>query len=274
MARIWFNGVWGEGDSLDLGAENAHYLRNVMRIEVGEDVFVFNKDCGEWKAEITLLERQRVIVKIYQMIRHPIVSREGRLILVCPLVRNVSSSFVVQKASELGVDVILPIIFERSVVNKLNKEKLLKIAIESAEQCERLSVLEVGDFLLFQRWIGELSNDTKQKTLFIGSTQRELGFFERENGMALDNFMDSLELERGDKGVFSKLPEGCDIYVIVGPEGGFSKEEMKVFVSLSRNNTPLYCINIEDTILRSETAIISTLTLAKRVCGQVKIFKL
>ena len=119
-----------------LSKEHTHYVVNVMRLKRGSNINFFNSE-GEWKSEIVFLNKDRVEVKIIEKIKQP--KRLSSIELAICLVKKNPMEIILQKATELGVSKIIPIISERTEVKELNYDRANKIVIEATEQSNQLS---------------------------------------------------------------------------------------------------------------------------------------
>ena len=210
-----------------LSKEHTHYVANVMRMKRGSNISFFNKN-GEWISEIIFLEKDRVEVKFLNRIKDPL--KLSSIELAICLVKKNAMEIILQKATELGVTKIIPILSERSEVKELNYERANKIVIEATEQSNQLNppiIMKV----------------TKLKDL-------------------VNNLNDSTKLLFADVNCEEKLKpeyisnENLNI-ILIGPEGDFSPLEREKI--LAKNNTISFCLS--KNILRTETATISALTL-------------
>ena len=121
----------------NLDKKQSHYVNKVMRLKENDEFNIFN-DSGEWVAQIKKINRVGIEFQIIKQIR----SKESRIdiwLAFSPIKSNYFN-FMIQKATELGVTKFLPIIFERTIVRKINKERLEKIIIEAAEQSNRINI--------------------------------------------------------------------------------------------------------------------------------------
>ena len=116
----------------------AHYLGTVLRCQPGDPVHLFNGRDGEWQAHIAALRRDRLCLTVETQ-RRP-QQPEPDLWLVFALLKRDATDLVVQKATELGVSALLPVLTERTNAARINPDRLTAIATEAAEQCERLTV--------------------------------------------------------------------------------------------------------------------------------------
>src|SRR5271170_2088253 len=136
--RLYVTGDLGANMAVALDEGQAHYLLHVLRARVGNRVLLFNGRDGEWLAEITEAGKRGVTVTC---LRQTEPQRETPDIwLVFAPVKKTSSDYLVQKAAELGVSVLLPVFTRRTIVARVNPERMAANAIEAAEQSARLSV--------------------------------------------------------------------------------------------------------------------------------------
>ena len=210
-----------------LSKEHTHYLVNVMRLKRGSNVSFFNKN-GEWKGEIVFLDKDRVEVKFLNKIKESLRSTNVEL-AIC-LVKKTSMEIILQKATELGVAKITPIISERTEVKDLNIERAKKIVVEATEQSNQLNIPNIKEPI-------KLKN-------FINSLDEDVGLF----------FADIDTEKKIDKKNIEKYKKIC---VLIGPEGDFSPTEREMI--LAKDNTIPF--SLSKNILRTETAVISALSL-------------
>ena len=203
----------------------SHYILKVMRLKIGDNISLFNKS-GEWEAKILNISKTIVEFKVTQQLRQKENSKE--LWLAFSPIKSNYFNFMIQKATELGVTKFFPIIFDRTVVRKINKERLNKILIESSEQSNRLIV--------------PIIEDPKTLNEFLNLNNFELIFTDLNS--------------KNTKINTSKL-SNKPICIIIGPEGDFSESERKKILSYKG----VQPIKINENILRSETAVISAISI-------------
>ena len=212
-----------------LPKEQSHYLKDVMRVKVGDIFSVFNSQ-GEWKASIQNYEKQAVKIKILEKLRDK--KNEQNIWLAFTPIKQNPLNFIIQKGTELGVQKFIPILSERTIVKDINIERLKKIIIESAEQSNRISVPEID----------KLENIKNFLTSFP------------KKGCLV--FCD-INCDKSDlKNILSKKDIG-PICVLIGPEGDFSENERKLIVELEQSQS----ISLAPNILRAETAAVAAVTL-------------
>ena len=209
-------------DKLD--KSQSHYVSKVMRLKEKEVFSLFNSS-GEWEAKILNITKSIVEFNVTKQLRQKENTKE--LCLAFSPIKSNYFNFMIQKATELGVTKFLPIIFERTVVRKINKERLEKVIIEAAEQSNRITVPSIEDP---QKLKSFLNNDIDLIFTDLNTTNTKI-----------------------DIKKLTTKPT-C---VIVGPEGDFSEEEREEILKFNG----VQPIKINENILRSETAVISVLSI-------------
>ncbi len=207
--------------------EHTHYIVNVLRLKRGAEINFFNKN-GEWKSEIIYLEKNRVEVKFLKKIKQPTSSSKINL-AIC-LVKKIPMDIILQKATELGVGKIIPLISERTEVKELNFNRAKKIVIEATEQSNQLMPPEILEVTKLKDFLQNL--DANSKLLFADV-----------------NSNDSLKNE--------DLKNSKSLSVLIGPEGDFSPQEREIILG----NTMVKPFKISRNILRSDTAVISAISM-------------
>ena len=223
--RLFFSAILST-DMIDkLDKSQSHYLTKVMRIKENEVFSLFNKN-GEWEAKILGISKNIVEFKITKQLRQKENFKE--LWLAFSPIKSNYQNFMIQKATELGVTKFLPIIFDRTVVRKINKERLEKIVIEASEQSNRINVPTIED-------------------------SQNLNGFLKKNSMDLIFTDLNSSNEKIDKSKLTDKP----VCIIIGPEGDFSESEREEILSFNS----VQAIKINENILRSETAVISAISI-------------
>ena len=209
-------------DKLD--KSQSHYVSKVMRLKEKEVFSLFNNS-GEWEAKILNITKSIVEFNVTKQLRQK-ENTIDRWLAFSPIKSNYFN-FMIQKATELGVTKFLPIIFERTIVRKINKERLEKVIIEAAEQSNRITVPSIEEP---QKLKSFLNNDMDLIFTDLNTTNTKI-----------------------DIKKLTTKPT-C---VIIGPEGDFSEEEREEILKFSG----VQPIKINENILRSETAVISALSI-------------
>ena len=227
--RLFFSKSLSANLTDKLDKSQSHYLTKVMRVKENEVFSLFNKE-GEWEVKILGISESIVEFKTLKKLRQKENTKE--LWLAFSPIKSNYQNFMVQKATELGVTKFLPIIFDRTVVRKINKERLEKIVIEASEQSNRINVP------------------------LIESPQTLDGFLKKNtmNLIFTDLNTDNIKIDK------SKLTDKT-VCIIIGPEGDFSESERDKILSFKG----VQSVKINENILRSETAVISAISIVNYV---------
>jgi 16S rRNA (uracil1498-N3)-methyltransferase len=138
MLRLFVEPPLAAGIAVEATAGQAHYLGTVMRRAVGETVRLFNGHDGEWAAGLEALSRGKATFRLEALLRAQ--ADDTDVWLAFALLKRDATDLVVQKATELGVAALLPVITERTNAARVNMDRLRSIAVEAAEQSERLTI--------------------------------------------------------------------------------------------------------------------------------------
>ena len=207
-----------------LDKSQSHYVCKVMRIKENEVFSLFNSG-GEWEVKILKISKSIVEFNVTKQLRQKENFKE--LWLAFSPIKSNYFNFMIQKATELGVTKFLPIIFDRTIVRKINKERLEKVIIEAAEQSNRINVPVIE----------------QPQTL--------------KNFLKNDMDLIFTDLNASNKKIDLKMITSNPTCVIIGPEGDFSVQERQEILKFKE----VQPIKINENILRSETAVISALSI-------------
>jgi 16S rRNA (uracil1498-N3)-methyltransferase len=244
VPRIYFPGIMGKAEVCDLGAENLRYIKSVLRMKKGDHLILF--DGAGWEYETAIKNFSADGIKVEVLGKNRIQNDAPRITLFQALPKANKMDSIVQKATELGACRIIPFQSARSVprltVDKARARvsRWRSIATEAARQCGRADIPEVNDFLSFEEAIASAE------------------------GKALKIIFWEEETERGIKHLLrEKRCEGeRDISVIVGPEGGFSREEVDSAVRRG-----FISVSLGKNILKVETAAVTILSIIQYELG-------
>ena len=145
--RLYYPNSIVENSTNLLSKEHTHYVVNVMRLKRGSNINFFNKE-GEWKSEIIFLSKDRVEVKFLEKFKQ--AGKSSKVELAICLIKKNPMEIILQKATELGVNKITPIISERTEIKELNYDRAKKIIIESTEQSNQLIPPEISKITKLQ----------------------------------------------------------------------------------------------------------------------------
>ena len=206
-----------------LNKTQSHYLTKVMRIKVGEVFSLFNKS-GEWETIINEISKSNLTFKVRKQLRQK--ENESEIWLAFSPIKSNFFNFMIQKATELGVTKLMPILTERTIVRKINIERLSKIVIEASEQSNRLSVPEIF----------------KTQSL--------------ENFLNTNNSVNLIFGDLNSENKKLKIKNNNPTCILIGPEGDYTEREREKILKFNG----VQSIKLSNNILRSETAVISALS--------------
>ena len=225
--RLYFSKSLSNNLTDTLDKSQSHYLNKVMRVKENEAFSLFNSS-GEWEAKILNISKGVVEFNITKQLRQKENPKE--LWLAFSPIKSNYFNFMIQKATELGVTKFIPIIFDRTIVRKINKERLEKVIIEASEQSNRINVPDIED----PRSLDDFLNNNKVDLIFT-------------------------DLNSENTKIDLKKVTDKPTCVIIGPEGDFSEEERAKILKFSG----VQPLKINENILRSETAVISAISIIK-----------
>jgi 16S rRNA (uracil1498-N3)-methyltransferase len=236
LPRLFVRQALSEGAPVELDAGQANYLGNVMRLGAGAELHVFDGSSGEWLARIAEAGKKRMTLSVERK------TREAEAIpdvwLAFAPVKRTQTDWLVEKATELGVARLLPVITQRTVAERVKLERLQSITIEAAEQCRRTRLPDIDEPL-------PLAHLLKHR-----DASRTLYFADEGGGeWAPDAFTPGLAL------------------ILIGPEGGFTEEE-RVAIRAAPN---AIAVSLGPRILRAETAALSALAVYMAVAGDWRL---
>ena len=229
MLRLFVDADLHEGASVPLDGGQVAWLGRVMRRGAGERLALFNGRDGEWEAEVAALERGSGQASVLRRLRPQAVSPDIWLAFA-PAKRGMAD-FAVRQATELGAARILPVIAERSVVDRLNGGRLGRIAIEAAEQCGRLDVPEIAPLAPLRDLLAGWPPERPLAACHPGGGRMQAG-----------------------------PPPGG---LLLGPEGGFAAVELDAFAETGF----VRLVDLGPRILRAETAVVAALSMRHAIWG-------
>ena len=227
--------------TIELNTKQSHYLINVMRKKIHDTILVFNEVSGEFLAEIQSYNKKLKSVEVIKKIRNP-EEQTDVWILFAPI-KKTPTEYIIQKATELGVSKILPIVTERTITKSLNLKRFQDIAIEASEQCERITIPEI---LPLQKLYDVIDKWRDKRTIYYGD--------------------ETMRNEKQSTNNFNKLIKAPCGAILVGPEGGFTMKE----ISHLKQKKFVIPINFGQRILKSDTAVITPLVFWHTLNGDMK----
>jgi len=230
LPRLFVRAPLAEGATVTLDAAQANYFGNVLRLAEGGEVLLFDGASGEWLARIAEAARKRMTLTIERQTRLPETLPD--LTLAFAPVKRTQTDWLVQKATELGVVHLQPVMTRRTVAERVKLERLESIAVEAAEQCGRTLLPAIAD--------------PQPLDAFLKELRRPLYFAD----------------ETGGAPVSEALNPG-PAAILVGPEGGFTSEERDTV----RAHRHAVVISLGPRILRAETAALAAVTAYMALVG-------
>ncbi|MEM8799496.1 MAG: 16S rRNA (uracil(1498)-N(3))-methyltransferase [Pseudomonadota bacterium] len=230
--RLYVEGDYAPNVALGLTPEQQHYLSGVMRLKAGDAVRVFNGKDGEWQAKVQGQKPRQFALVLDDL--KTAQETVPDLALAFALVKRSRTEFIIEKATELGVRALIPLITDFTQADRWKPDRARMISIEAAEQCGRTVLPTLAEPCGFPDWLSRMPDD---RMLIYGDERRAEGAT-LADGMAA--------LAPHDKAT-----------LLIGPEGGFSRAEHQ---ALSAH--PLaHAIGLGPRILRADTAAVSMITL-------------
>jgi len=244
LPRLYVDSALTATTSVAATEGQSHYLLHVMRRGAGDEVAVFNGRDGEWSAVMDVVKKRHVSFTVHAQ-RRPQSAEPEIALLFAPLKAG-PLEFLVEKATELGVSALMPVITRRTVVNRINHRRLEAVAMEAAEQCERLTVPSIAAPRPLDEVLAEWAADQKRRLLFL------------DEGVARDGGATPIAAVLSGKDRFAAI--------LVGPEGGFAPDEQD-FV---RRQTYITSVVLGPRILRAETAALAALSCWQALQGNAR----
>ena len=204
-----------------------HFLKNVLRIKVNDEINIFDGITGEWKSAVMSINRENTVLRVTNIINK--LKKSNDIWLVFAPIKHHRMSLAIQKATELGVSKIIPCITEFTNIRKINAQNLHDNAIEAAEQSERLDIPRIEKQVDLTTLLSNWPED--RKLIYCDEKTKEKR-----------SIIDLLTPVKDDENKWA---------VLIGPEGGFSDSEQEL-ITKSKN---VLSVSLGDRLLRSDTAI-------------------
>jgi 16S rRNA (uracil1498-N3)-methyltransferase len=234
--RLFVDGSLESGAEAALSRPQAHYLTHVLRLKAGDKVLAFNGRDGEWLTSLGLPSRRDAALSVEHQTRPQRFGPDLHY-LFAPL-KHARLDYMVQKAVELGVSRLVPVITERTQTTRINLERMYANAVEAAEQCGLLAIPEIT------------VEEALDKALERLEPERTLIFCDEEAPQA-------------DPLVALKAASAGPLAVLIGPEGGFSERERKALAA----RDPVVILSLGPRVMRADTAAVAALALVQATLG-------
>ena len=235
--RLFVDAALAEGAAVALERGQSNYLGNVLRLAAGDSILAFNGRDGEWRASILGRKRPDSLAIVAQTRPQ---DRLPDLAYVFAPLKHARLDYMVQKAVEMGVSSLQPVLTRFTQVSRVNGERMRANVVEAAEQCGILSIADVAEPMPLDRYLGQRKTG---RLLVFCDEDAEAG-----------NPLQALQAERrGESG----------IDILIGPEGGFAEEERATLLRQKRTLR----LSLGPRILRADTAAVAALALVQAALG-------
>ncbi|AFB20771.1 16S rRNA (uracil(1498)-N(3))-methyltransferase [Rickettsia canadensis] len=225
--RIYINSHLAENSKLELANDHIHYIKRVLRLKVNDGLRIFNGTDGEFLAQITDIGKNNLSVKLKEQLKKP--DTESALTLAVAIIKQDKLMLTINMATQLGITKIIPLITKRCQFRSVNIKRLTKCMIEATEQSERLIPPIIEQAIKLQDYL------KKNNNLMLYANE-----YEKEENSILQ---------------ITSLLNNSDIDIVIGPEGGFTIDELQLLASYKNTKS----ISLGSNILRAETAAITAI---------------
>lgn len=233
--RLFIDAPLAEGQELHLSRDQVNYLVNVLRLKRGDGILLFNGREGEWQAELTAVGKKPHAVRIGQRTRSQ--SAAGDLHLLFAPLKHARLDYLVQKAVEMGVSRLQPVLTRHTQVARVNLDRMRANGIEAAQQCGVLAVPDVAEPV--------------DLPTAVADAGRLLVFCDEDAEV------------KDPLAALQAAAHGLPLAVLIGPEGGFAEEERALLLARSS----VVRLSLGPRILRADTAAVAALALVQAVLG-------
>ena len=236
-ARLFVTAALAAGEDIALDKTQTHHLCHVLRLGVGDRVALFNGTDGEWMASLADVGKKAALARI-ESLRRPQVAEPDLWLLFAPI-KHARVDYLAQKATELGVARLVPVLTDYTMVSRVNTDRLAANALEAAQQTGRLSLPTVAE-------------PARLMTALAGWDPARHLMLCDESGKGPPVF-DGL----------AGMPRGAPWAVLIGPEGGFSDAELDALRKLSF----VCAVSLGPRLLRADTASVAALACWQAALG-------
>lgn len=223
--RLFVDSELGASCATEISGPAAHYLLHVMRFKVGDPLLLFDNRSGEWLAHVETIGKRSLIVAVKQQTRA--MEQVPDLWLCFAPVKKARLDWIIEKATELGVARLQPVITERTIVDRVKADRLHAQMIEACEQCGRTSVPSLADPVKLKQMMDDWP------------IERALLFADEAGGAAM-----------------AQYNAGPPAAILIGPEGGFTDRERAILLACPATRQ----LGLGPRILRAETAVVAAIS--------------
>lgn len=238
--RLFVDGTLATGKTIEIGRARAHYLRDVLRLSPGAPLRLFNGCDGEWRAAVATLAKTGGTLAVEARTREQ--AAEPDLWLVFAPVKRAAIDLIAEKATELGVSRLQPVMTRHAHVDRVNIERLGAIAMAAAEQCERLTLPVICNPVALAELLAQWPLDRRLLVCAEGGEARPIG--------------EALS-------AFGRVTIDVAGAILTGPEGGFDRAELDAL----RKSPFAVAVGLGPRILRAETAAMAAIACWQAMVG-------
>ncbi|MGL4636366.1 MAG: 16S rRNA (uracil(1498)-N(3))-methyltransferase [Beijerinckiaceae bacterium] len=235
--RLFIDQPMQQGASLALDKMQSNYLVNVLRMREGQGLLVFNGRDGEWRAALAKADKKTAVLSVENLSREQTPASD--IWLCFAPIKSSRLDFLIEKAVEMGASKLVPIITNRTQVQRLNHDRMRANVIEAAEQCGLLSVPEIAPETKLAK-LDALIDDSRTVI-----------------------FCDEFAPVANPVIAMQALPKGAPVAIVIGPEGGFDESERQMLNARKHS----IAIALGPRILRADTAVIASLAAVQLAIG-------
>jgi 16S rRNA (uracil1498-N3)-methyltransferase len=240
--RLYVEHRLGQGQSVPLSRDQAHYLFGVMRQKIGAHVTLFNGYDGEWDARVAEAGKRGGVLECVALM--DVLRLPPDLWLMFAPIKKARTDFIVEKAAEMGARRILPVMTEYTNAGRVQRDRLQAHAVEAAEQCGGTFVPEVAEAIKLDRLMADWPKDRMLM------------------------FCDEAYAGHGAGPELTQFPRWSDARqpwaILIGPEGGFSARDRKL---VNAPEGQVFGVHLGPRILRADTAVVAAMTLWQKQIG-------
>ncbi len=232
LQRLFVPHRLAPGQEITLERAQSHYLTDVLRLREGDAILLIDGETGEWRAEIVRAHAKTTALRVAAQTR-PLEEPADLWLCFAPIKRG-RIDWMIEKACELGVARVVPVLTQRTIVDRLADERLRQHMIEAAEQCGRTHIPEIAPLTRLPALLGQWP------------AERRLLFCDETGGAALRD-----------------TPLDAPAAILIGPEGGFTPVER----DLLRAHPQATATSLGPRILRADTAAVAALAAWQALAG-------
>lgn len=245
--RLYLEEIPTLTESFYIDKKHANYLFNVMRLKAGAFIRIFKSDGYEYIAEIIKISKYEICVKVLDnIVVEPVIKPELKLVYVFAPVKKTKQEYIAQKVTELGVDEILPMRTQHTIIKSFNDTKFYANIIEATEQSERLFLPKLHELQDMLSCVSQMQDGI---VLWLNESGQSKPIYQAVKDIKDENLLQQYA---------NKL------YIVVGPEGGFNEIER----TMLKNQKNIIPISMGKNILRSETAGLAAISVVQATIGQ------